>query len=55
VKSTRDQAVAAKALDEVRLAAGSKANVMPALLDAARAHASVGEIVDALADVLGRW
>jgi methylmalonyl-CoA mutase N-terminal domain/subunit len=28
---------------------------MPALLEAARAGASVGETTDALADVLGRW
>jgi methylmalonyl-CoA mutase N-terminal domain/subunit len=29
-------------------------NLMPALLDAARARASVGEIINALADVFGR-
>jgi methylmalonyl-CoA mutase N-terminal domain/subunit len=28
---------------------------MPALLDAVRAYATLGEIVDALADVFGRW
>ena len=30
-------------------------NLMPALLDAVRAYATLGEIVDALADVFGRW
>ena len=30
-------------------------NLMPALLDAARSYATLGEIVDALADVFGRW
>jgi methylmalonyl-CoA mutase N-terminal domain/subunit len=30
-------------------------NLMPALLDAVNAYASVGEIADALADVFGRW
>ncbi len=28
---------------------------MPALLDAARAYATLGEIVEALAGVFGRW
>jgi methylmalonyl-CoA mutase N-terminal domain/subunit len=28
---------------------------MPELLDAVRAYASVGEVVDALGDVFGRW
>jgi methylmalonyl-CoA mutase N-terminal domain/subunit len=30
-------------------------NLMPALLDAARAYATLGETVDALASVFGRW
>ena len=30
-------------------------NLMPALLDAVRVYATLGEIVDALADVFGRW
>jgi methylmalonyl-CoA mutase N-terminal domain/subunit len=29
--------------------------VMPALLDAARAYATVGETMDAMADVFGRY
>jgi methylmalonyl-CoA mutase N-terminal domain/subunit len=28
---------------------------MPAILEAVRAHATEGEIVDALAEVFGRW
>jgi methylmalonyl-CoA mutase N-terminal domain/subunit len=28
---------------------------MPALLDAVLAYATIGEVVDALADVFGRW
>jgi methylmalonyl-CoA mutase N-terminal domain/subunit len=28
---------------------------MPALVDAVGAYATLGEIVDALADVFGRW
>jgi methylmalonyl-CoA mutase N-terminal domain/subunit len=28
---------------------------MPAFIEAARAYATIGETVDALADVFGRW
>jgi methylmalonyl-CoA mutase N-terminal domain/subunit len=31
------------------------ANLMPALLDAVATHATVGEIIGALADVFGRY
>jgi len=30
-------------------------NLMPALLEASRAYATLGEIVEALASVFGRW
>jgi methylmalonyl-CoA mutase N-terminal domain/subunit len=36
-------------------AAEADTNVMPALLEAAGAYATLGEVVDALADVFGRW
>ncbi len=36
-------------------AADPSVNLMPALLDAARAYATVGEAMDALADVFGRY
>ena len=36
-------------------AADSNVNLMPALIDAVNAHATVGEVVDALADVFGRF
>ena len=36
-------------------AAEPDANLMPALIDAARVYATLGEIIDALADVFGRW
>jgi methylmalonyl-CoA mutase N-terminal domain/subunit len=54
-KAARDAAAAAKALTEVRRAAAAGENVMPALLDAARNNATLGETVSALADVLGRY
>ena len=36
-------------------AAESDVNVMPALLGAVRTYATIGEIVDTLAGVYGRW
>jgi methylmalonyl-CoA mutase, N-terminal domain len=43
------------ALKRVREVAAGPENLMPALLDAARAHATEGEIVDALQDVWGSY
>jgi len=54
-RQARDSAKFEAALQEVRRAAAGEVNVMPALLDAARAGATVGETVNALADVLGRY
>jgi methylmalonyl-CoA mutase, N-terminal domain len=56
VKYERDAARVERALARIRHdAADADANVMPALLDASRAYATLGEIVDALASVFGRW
>jgi methylmalonyl-CoA mutase N-terminal domain/subunit len=55
-KRDRDDAAVGAALARVRAdAADPEINLMPVLLDAVRTHATVGEIVDALADVFGRW
>jgi methylmalonyl-CoA mutase, N-terminal domain len=54
VKAERDQAAARQALDEIRNAARQQKNVMPLLIEAARKQVSVGEMVSALADILGR-
>jgi methylmalonyl-CoA mutase N-terminal domain/subunit len=54
IKQTRSRHELDAALAQVRRVAGTAENVMPALLDAARARASVGEIMNALADVFGR-
>ncbi|MEX2113391.1 MAG: methylmalonyl-CoA mutase family protein [Pirellulales bacterium] len=53
-KQERSQADVARALDQVRRAAAAGENVMPSLIDAARARITVGETMCALADVLGR-
>jgi methylmalonyl-CoA mutase, N-terminal domain len=44
-----------QALKHVREVAAGDGNLMPVLLDAARAHATEGEIVDALQDVWGSY
>ena len=55
VKADRNGEAVGAALDRVRAdAASPDANLMPALLGAARAYATEGEIIDTLADVFGR-
>jgi methylmalonyl-CoA mutase N-terminal domain/subunit len=54
-KKTRDSDAVASALDAIRGAAGDDANVMPALVDASLANCTLGEMVQAMADVYGRY
>jgi methylmalonyl-CoA mutase, N-terminal domain len=56
VRGRRDSAAVERALSGVRAAAADPGqNLMPALLDAARAHATEGEIIHALQDVFGTY
>jgi methylmalonyl-CoA mutase N-terminal domain/subunit len=55
LKDRRDAEAVRSALREVRRVAGTHDNLMPALLQAARACCTVGEIMNALADVFGRY
>jgi methylmalonyl-CoA mutase N-terminal domain/subunit len=55
VKSRRDDARVRNALDALRQAAGTTANLMPRLLDAVRAYATLGEICDTLRDEWGEY
>jgi methylmalonyl-CoA mutase N-terminal domain/subunit len=55
IKVQRDGEAVRRALEEVRRTARSNHNLLPALLDAARARCTVGEIMNALADVFGRY
>jgi methylmalonyl-CoA mutase N-terminal domain/subunit len=55
IKASRDAAAVRKVLDEVHRVAGTTKNLMPALLDAAEARCTVGEIMNALAGVFGRY
>jgi methylmalonyl-CoA mutase, N-terminal domain len=54
VKRDRDSDDVRRTMDAVRRAAEAQENVMPALIDVARSRATVGEVMNALADVYGR-
>jgi methylmalonyl-CoA mutase N-terminal domain/subunit len=56
VRRARSEEGVSAALDEVRrVAAEPTENLMPAILGGARANATVGELINAMADVFGRW
>ncbi len=55
VKATRDLEAVKRTLNEIKRIAATKANLMPMLLEAAEARCTVGEIMNALADVFGRY
>ena len=55
VRAGRDSAAVEAALGELREAAAADRNLMDPLLDAARAHATEGEIVQSLQQVFGSY
>jgi methylmalonyl-CoA mutase N-terminal domain/subunit len=55
LRRTRNKVVVVRALERLRRAAAGTDNTMPALLDAVRAYATVGEMCDALRDVWGEY
>ncbi|MCC7157057.1 MAG: methylmalonyl-CoA mutase family protein [Bryobacterales bacterium] len=55
LREERDNERVRAALDAIRLAAESKVNTMPQILDAVRVYATVGEICSAFRDVFGGW
>lgn len=55
LKSSRSGADVQRALDQVRRVAEQRENLLPTLIDSVRVRATVGEIMNALADVLGRF
>jgi methylmalonyl-CoA mutase N-terminal domain/subunit len=55
IKTQREAETVRRALQNVRRVAGTSQNLMPVLIDAARVRCTVGEIMSALADVLGRY
>lgn len=55
VREDRDQADVERALNHIRDNAKSGNNVMPAIMDAVKAYATVGEMTKVLVDVYGRF
>jgi methylmalonyl-CoA mutase N-terminal domain/subunit len=55
LRRERDQAAVGHALDRLRLACQGTENTMPFLLDAVRAYATLGEIVDVMRGVFGTY
>jgi methylmalonyl-CoA mutase N-terminal domain/subunit len=55
LRASRDQARWRRALDALRKAAIDDDNLMPPLIDAVKAYATVGEICNALKDVFGEY
>src|SRR5687767_2420729 len=55
LRARRDKGRVAQTLDRLSAAAGTSENLMPAILDAVRAYATVGEMCDALRRVWGEY
>jgi len=55
LRRERDNEKVSRVLDEVRKVARSDENIMPVLIEAVEAYATVGEISDALRDVFGEY
>jgi methylmalonyl-CoA mutase N-terminal domain/subunit len=55
LRRTRDTARVGQALDRLREAAGTTENLMPPILEAVRAYATLGEMCDALRDAWGEY
>jgi methylmalonyl-CoA mutase N-terminal domain/subunit len=55
LRPRRDGAAVRRCLDAVRRVAGTSQNLLPPLLEAARARCTVGEAMNALAEVFGRY
>jgi methylmalonyl-CoA mutase, N-terminal domain len=54
-KAQRDNATVRRHLDTVKREAAAGGNLMPAIIEAAEARCTVGEVMYALADVFGRY
>lgn len=54
-KSSRSQSDVDRALDTIKRAADENQNLLPSLIDAAHQRVTVGEIMNALGDVFGRY
>jgi len=55
LKKTRDEELVAKKLADIKLVCIGKDNIMPPIIEAAKAYATLGEIVSAMKEVFGEW
>jgi methylmalonyl-CoA mutase N-terminal domain/subunit len=55
LKRARDGAGVGRALAGIRAAAATSANLMPPIVEAVRAYATIGEMCDALREVWGEY
>jgi methylmalonyl-CoA mutase N-terminal domain/subunit len=55
IKAERDGAAVSEALEKLRRAAVGTENLMPYILEAVRAYATVGEMTQVLKDVFGEF
>jgi len=55
VRASRDNDAVAKALSQLKEDAKADKNVMPAIMEAVKAYATVGELTDAMVEVYGRY
>ena len=55
LRKSRDKQKHKKSLEKLHDVAAGKGNTMPAILDAVRAHATLGEICSVLREVFGTW
>jgi methylmalonyl-CoA mutase N-terminal domain/subunit len=55
MRRRRDKAKVERALDGLKASAEQGTNLMPALIDASRASATVGEMCDGLREVWGEY
>jgi methylmalonyl-CoA mutase, N-terminal domain len=55
LRRTRNTVIVSRALDRLRKVAAGTENTMPAILDAVRAYATVGEMCDVLREVWGEF
>ena len=55
VRKTRDAGRVGQTLDKLRIACQGKENTMPYLMDCVRAYATLGEIIQVMKDVFGKY
>jgi methylmalonyl-CoA mutase N-terminal domain/subunit len=55
VRKTRDSGRVGEALDKLRLASQGTENTMPYILDCVRAYATLGEIINVMKEVFGKY